>query len=329
MDIILAGETALQYWRQNRSDRPLPNASMIKGGHGPSLAKVEAELLADAYQLSLPLCIYAHEESQTRRDAFSTTVRCSAGNAPAIIRLHEGLAVSTPEFALLQVAHRSSPVRLLYDCYELCGDFKRNEFSGSGFITVAPLMTPESLEAFLRSIPTITSVNDRPQCVRGANNLSRLLPFLAANAHSPMEIETAMRFVLPYKLGGYKLPLMQLNPELKLTSAQQRILGRPTLKPDLYWPQQRVIAEYESALHMNPEQHAYDALRNNAFTELGLQMILITSDHLSSVRKMDELAEQLARLLGKRIRPSISDHLVRKDRLARELYQIRQERSSL
>ena len=149
--------------------------------------------------------------------------------------------------------------------------------------------------------------------------------FVAPNTKSPKEIETAMRLVLPYAQGGYKIPLMRINQEITLTPAQQRSLGRPSLKPDFYWPKQRVIAEYESLLHLDPNQHAYDAKRSNAFSDLRLQKILITADHLSSVKKMDELAQQLAKLLGHRIRPRFDDYHSRKLLLDRELYQIRCE----
>ncbi|MBQ6586307.1 MAG: hypothetical protein IJH83_05835 [Coriobacteriales bacterium] len=312
MDVILAGKTGYEFWQRNTdllSRKPTP----IHTNRSASLHKREALLLASDEGLSLPIVHLVGAKEQRAGNGQQRTVMRDCGKLPCIVPIHEGLSVATPELCFLQLANELSLPQLIFFGYRFCSTYCHNEFSPTGLTSRIQLMTPESARAFLAKVPT----------TQGTAKAKKALPFIAAKADSPKEIESSMRLTLPYSLGGYKLPLPELNKEISLTTNPRSALKRTTLRPDLFWKDAKLLAEYQSDLtHLSPEQFHYDLKRMNAFIGMGYRQISICSDHLARIESMDLLAADIAKLLGKRIRPSIDDFHKRQVALVRCIHEL-------
>ena len=316
MDIIITGKSGYEFWQQNTT--LLSKGSIpIPGDHSASLGKREAMLFASDEHLSLPISHLVTRKEQRKIYDYRRSVMRDCGKLPCIVPIHEGLAVAVPELCFLQLANELPLPELIYYGYRFCSTFEYNEFSPTGTGPRVPLMTVTSMRSFLARLPK----------GRGTASATKALGLIAENADSPKEIESSMRLSLPYSLGGYKLPLPELNKEITLSTRTQVAMKRPTLKPDLFWKDAKLLAEYQSDLtHLNPEQFHYDLKRMNAFISMGYKQISISSEHLSNMESMDLLAADIAKILGKRIRPTLSDFARRQTELRRTIWRLNDER---
>ena len=315
MDIILAGESAYRYWMKSRRG---PSAAIpVPYKYSLSVTREDIAAIAFDHGLTAPIDLLITQESNRRYDDGFTCHFERTGRVSCIVPIHEGFAVASPELCFLQLARSANLQELIFYGFRLCSSYRFNEFSPTGMETVEPLMTVSSARTLLTRLS---------HC-HGSKAALTALGFIIENAASPKEIEAAMRLCLPYHLGGYKLPKLELNPEIPLSKAAQRALGRPSLKPDFFWREAKLLAEYQSDLtHLNPDQYNYDLKRMNVFASMGYKQIYIGSNHLSDYSAMDQLANDIAKLLGKRIRPSQADFFSRQAQLVRTIRRLNDER---
>jgi len=98
----------------------------------------------------------------------------------------------------------------------------------------------------------------------GHTRALRALRFVADNAASPMEAVLVMLLTLPYRLGGYGLPMPELNGIIYPKKRVSQFAGKSFYRGDLLWRDAGVVAEYNSDLeHASQNRIAMDAIRRS------------------------------------------------------------------
>ena len=99
---------------------------------------------------------------------------------------------------------------------------------------------------------------------KGVARLSRVIELVDPRAESPME--SRLRLILV--LGGLPRPISQPT----LHDAAGRFLARP----DLYYPQARLVVEFDGAIHAAPTRLAQDHRRQNRLLSNGFTILRFT-----------------------------------------------------
>ena len=205
-------------------------------------------------------------------------------------RLKGDFWVASPELCFCQMANKLTFAEEVRLGYELCARFQRNDFT-EDLDAREPLSSEVALRSYTR----------RCTGMPGHRAATHAAQYVTEHAESPMEIAVAMLLTLPRHYGGYGLPHAVLNPEL-LVSRRSDKRVKHTYRPDLAWPEQRLIVEYDSNLHHQMKADVIaDAQRRNALQDAGWRVVALTWDQVRHPQLMDEAAAQLAHALGIRL----------------------------
>ncbi|MCF0104933.1 MAG: hypothetical protein HUJ51_06100 [Eggerthellaceae bacterium] len=129
--------------------------------------------------------------------------------------------------------------------------------------------------------------------IRATRLVKRIAHSVIENAYSPAEIALALRLTLAEKDGGFGLPRPILNSCLPLKKAGKATLVKE-LFPDLLWPEQRVIFEYDGSQYHSQEEHIQrDSGKRNVLINEGYEVFNVTKDQLFNEQKLMLLAECL------------------------------------
>lgn len=251
----------------------------------------------------------AHARLRRAGGGIETSVRKGPFHPRSFMRIEDGLYVSTPEMAFCEMASVLSLEQLIALGFELCGTYRRASTFGLARYDATPLTSPGALASFIEKSP--------PQ-FKGVKKARRALSFILAGSASPRESELAMLLCLPYSLGGYGLPHPTMNAEMPLPK-NVGATGRSSLRCDLYWPAARLDVEYDSAeFHSAERLLANDSMRRIALESMDVTSVNLTAEHLRRASLFDEAAQDIARILGKRVRLP-GDFRLKQERLWREL----------
>jgi len=235
------------------------------------------------------------------------------------IDVGKGLYVASPELCLLQMANELPYAKLIELGLEFCGDYAlytqentgeiKNTFANrdsfyqdihnedpdlyrDGFYYRNQLTNLKKLAAFV----------DRAVGMQGRPRMQSALNHINDGSYSPMETILTIMLTLPYKLGGYKLPMPVLNHRVDLSHSARYNTSRSYLVCDLFWPDARVAVEYDSDRHhTGAERIASDAIRRNTLAAMGIQVITVTRRQLRDINEFEKVARLLAAYLGKRL----------------------------
>jgi len=309
MEILLSHKSALEYWR-------------IHGrAHGDSKqrlrrrkAPAETPRLKDVSSLkslglSLPLDVIVSTPA-TRRRSKKVRPHLFSGmlEEGCINKIGDGLYVCSPEFCFFQMAGELHYYKLIELGFELCGrylllvpgyDYADPEITKRGF---------RNLEGSLTSKKRLKAFLERMAGALGQRPLLRAIRYVADGSASPVETILAMFLTLPYKYGGYGLPLPQLNPpndsaQSGKQGSYHRSSNKNRFRSDLTWPGTDILVEYDSEMfHSGSAELTKDSMRRNVLTISGKRTITVTKSHVFSVLEFDTVAKQIAKGLGKRLR---------------------------
>ena len=305
MELYITHDSALEYWRRQGKKRD-KDMRRQRNARIPAVTP-NAQLLqqASAVGLSRPLDILV-TTLEARRPSSRIRPHVFGGVLPdnSVISLGSGLFVSSPELCFFQMASKLTLVELIELGYELCGSFARPA------LTVNPKKEKsEADEECLYNLPELTNVKkltayvERMKGVNGYGRASKALHFIADDSGSPMEAVLTMLLTLPYRYGGYGLPMPKLNYRIILDKVAQRSANKSYLKCDLFWPLENLAVEYDSEKHHALKQKiAEDAVRRNTLSSLGIPPIIVTKQQLYSAFKLEMVALQLSRKLGKQLK---------------------------
>lgn len=278
----------------------------IAASHVPSSDELELLLdtmpqeLADPMRRCLPFtALVDRDAKRRRRNRLIGGVTAQPAPPPdgAFLELFPGMWVCSPEYALVRYASLVPMGTWLLDAMALCGVHEIEPGSDGSIRRVRPITAAQSVQ----------DMCERAGGVRGAKSARRWAQLLMDGSASPQESRAALLFSLPLRLGGYGLPRPTLNTGLGTTRPPRASGGSPlqpaTAVPDLSWVDQRVVLEYLSnEWHASSGGLAHDARRANRITARGIAVLSLTNEQLGSIGDTDQMARDLARLLGARLR---------------------------
>jgi len=136
-----------------------------------------------------------------------------------------GLYVSSPEFFFFQMALEYPLAKLIELGLELCGSYSMPsiDFADKG---------QGDSEQALYNLPRLTSKKRlkafaaRMKEWPGHRLASKALQYITNDSASPMETILVILLTLPYRNGGYGLPMPELNGRIVPEKKAKRFLGR-------------------------------------------------------------------------------------------------------
>jgi len=254
--------------------------------------------------LSLPIDItVSRKEARQKTNLAKPHVFSKPFPDGCFVKVVDGVFVASPEFCFLQMASEMPFVKLIELGFELCGFYPtpkaENEIkpgTNRKMFDVCKLHTnTKKLLAFL----------ERMKGIPGQRPALRSLKHILNRSASPMETKLTMLLTLPYRLGGYGLPMPKLNYGIDPSKKVMKSSSQSSFVCDLHWPEAGLVAEYDSEMfHEGPRRITKDSKRRNALISTGSQVITITKDEVYIINEFEKLAELLAINLGVRLRYS-------------------------
>ncbi len=304
--LVLSHDTALLYWREIASTEEAPNTPMRLP------KKPYARSHHDVVELQ-PLWLEWRDQlidvlvSVDGHHAGSPQHVCHTWNTPIPPTAYHCIAadvyVSSPEFTFLQMASKLSLTELIALGYELCGTYSLRPHPEEAPLRTEPLTTCKNLRRFI----------GKSSKARGQRKAERALRYIADGSHSPYETLTALFLCTPLAIGGYGLPLPQMNVVIPLTESAQTMAMRSDAVGDLVWFDGKLDIEYMGrSSHSDPAKMENDNARRNAIEASGFRLITVSSSMLKSMPRFEAMAVEAAKCLGKRIRPEALGPLERR-----------------
>lgn len=189
----------------------------------------------------------------------------------------------------------------------------------------AALMTVGKLRSYLDLTPGLT----------GRNRALSALRLVGERSRSPMESVAFLLLCSPPSVGGFGLPRPLLNCTVELPTWLHRGIGSvgnrfagdggravPHAEADMLFSYRRrkVIVDYHGgAFHGGERSLHHDALRSNAFQDLGIPNFTLTKQQLIDDALLEKTALQIADCLGFRSRSRIDDAFARRKKFRCEL----------
>ena len=99
-----------------------------------------------------------------------------------------------------------------------------------------PVTTAADINNYLQKVKKVDGINKARQAAK----------YILDRSNSPRESILAVLMNLPISRGGYRLLEPNLNYDVNLSDAGVKLFGRPSCCCDFVWPEQNVVAEYDS-----------------------------------------------------------------------------------
>lgn len=218
--------------------------------------------------------------------------------------------LSSPEFCFLQLANTLSVIELIQLGYELCGCYATSKQDSRGFVkTKHPMTTPQLLSQYVQRVPKCPGKAKATQAVK----------WIVGNSWSPMETDTAILLTLPTKMGGYQIPLPQLNRRIDLDGELRRRAGKTRYYLDLSWGNS-VVLEFNGDNHLNKLAAGKDRTREVILHQMGIRTIVITQYQVLRIEEFDTVVRLLCKLLDRKYRQPTHDQMEHKRLLRQQLF---------
>ena len=285
MNWILCDIQAFDFWfgvqRVTRSISPAALCSHVEGLS--TSAKVPTAELARLGIGSRPLHLLASHRSMQR---YSKRHIVHIWSPPypegTFVHVSPHIYVLSPIASLMRMSTTMTDTEVLKHLYQLVGSYR---IGPDGLHERPPLMTLEQVRSY------ISSCNN----VNGAKRIRQLLPFIAEGAASPEEAKLAIILVLPERMGGFGLPLPELNRQVIVGTGGQN----ETRYPDLLWEVFKLIIEYLGDEHHNrPDRFGPDAARKTHLQEAGYTVIDVTKFQTARKDELDSIAATARNIMG-------------------------------
>jgi len=193
-------------------------------------------------------------------------------------------------------------VKLITLGFEMCGSYSLPGNASTGGDQCDLVQTMYNLPP-LTSKKKLTAFSARMEGWIGHKQALKALRFVMDDSASPMETVLVMLLTLPYRLGGYGLPMPELNGSIYPKKRVSHFAGKSFYRGDLLWRDAGVVAEYNSdAEHASQNRIAMDAIRRNDLSLCGIFEVTVTSRQIKSMELFDKVARQIAARIGKELR---------------------------
>lgn len=211
--------------------------------------------------------------------------------------LQPNVYVESPAFMFLHAASILDFASLIAFGDELCGLYSFDAREKRGFRKRKfSLITSAGLLHFLETAKNC----------RGAKRALRALGYVVDNSASPMETFDEMTMCLPYRLGGYGFPCMNMNEEITLTARAARIAKRNKCRLDMGYKDLFLDIEHHGKLdHSTDEEKESDFARVSGLKEMGFEVIELTKAQVGDLIAYEIIIQRIAKeKLHKRLRKS-------------------------
>ena len=314
IEIILCNKSALEYWRMHRNIKINDNLRLRRNGP-PAVCPNQSDIYNMLPSgLTVPInIIIGNQRARRRSTIFQPRVYTGPTPDGCFINVGDGIAVSSPQFCFFQMASDLPLIKLIELGFELCGAYslpvkdepglmddgvfqsengQDTETAGETTYNYPPLSSTKAINGF------VTRMVD----VGGQKNASRALRFIANGAASPMETKLVMLLTLPHRLGGFGLPMPELNKRIDPSKADRqglRLSEKAYFKCDLFWKEKAIAVEYDSDLfHTNEKSIHADSERRFDLDVIGIDPITVTGKQVRDPVALERIARQIAKKLG-------------------------------
>ena len=299
----MINETALEFWRLHRRSQENRKYSTCWRRPPCEISASDAVRLGKTWGLTLPLDIMVGERSARRP---SKAVRPHVCSKPvpnrAFVSVGDGLYLSSPEFCFFQMAAKYPLAKLIALGFEICGSFSlsgsvstdgdRGDFAKTMY-DLPPLTSKKKLTAFSAHM----------EGWKGHKQALKALRYVSDDSASPMEAVLVMLLTLPYRLGGYGLPMPELNGSIYPKKGVSQFAGKSSYRGDLLWRDAGVVAEYNSdEVHASQNHITMDAVRRSDLSLCGIYEVTVTNKQIKSTDLFEKVAKQIAVRIGKELR---------------------------
>jgi len=193
-------------------------------------------------------------------------------------------------------------VKLIELGFELCGSYS---ISPAGEYSPGVESADKTLYGHppLTSTKAIKSLITRLEGVNGQKKADRALRYIADGSASPMETIIIMLLTLPHKLGGYGLPMPELNRRIDSENAAKWGSRRYYYICDLFWPKANIAIEYDSDFyHAGADRMDSDSTKRLDLTTHDINVLTVTNRKLRNPAIIESIAKLIAKRLGIRLR---------------------------
>ena len=303
MEIIIGHKSALEYWRLYGSAKIDDTARLRRKSAPLRLPNITDIRDMMPSGLSYPISFIVGSKNAKRESALVRS-RAYTGPTPdgCFISIGDRVSVSSPSFCFFQMAGELPLLKLIELGYELCGTYSlsiNSEYSPELEVTDKtiyghPRLTDtRALNAFVT----------RMKGISGHEKTCRALRYIADGSASPMETILVMLLTLPYKLGGYGLPMPELNKRIDLKKAIKQNVGKAYYICDIFWPDANLVIEYDSDFyHTGADRIASDSKKRLDLAAQGITVVTVTWKQIRNIAEFDILAKLIAGKLHRRLR---------------------------
>ncbi len=205
-----------------------------------------------------------------------------------------GKSVVSPELAFVQVASSLDIHRLILLALLLCAK------------PDGALLKPiTSKSKMIRKIKNLEHFYGKKKALRA-------LQYVENSCRSPMEAILFMLLRLPYNLGGYGLSGAIFDYEVPLGLENAKTFRQWRVFADLFYKKARLFIEYDSKeFHSNQADLQRDIERTAAILRENYRVIHVRTNQVFDMYKFETVAQNIARIIGKRIRIGNRDEFIK------------------
>lgn len=225
----------------------------------------------------------------------SSRVQASPIVSGTFYQVTDSIFVLSPEAAFERISRILPLSRRILLAMELCGTYALSTEDLTYRYDVVPVSSAQALLDYCERLPHSNGSQTA--------GLIRALRWVVDNSASLMETVVVVLLVLPYRHGGYGLALPSMNIPLDSDGrvVPQRTQG--SRKADVSWFDHKVALEYNSReFHCGLDDYERDSDRREWFERLGFKVIPVSAAKLYDAVQFNELAHQIAELIGCRLR---------------------------
>ncbi|MDE8702837.1 hypothetical protein PZH32_07640 [Adlercreutzia equolifaciens] len=295
MRIFLYGTSAFAHWLTTPA---VPRAEDLVGVKALIDCRPTAEAVTylHTHYPALPLPLHFTVDKRVGRTPLHAVAHLNtfplAGKP--FVRIGNGVHAASPELCFVQMARELPFPELVKVGSALCGSYRIDARRRNQLADRPPLTTRAKIERFLERNPGIT----------GAKQARRAVKLLAEKTASPPEAFLAVLLGADHRYGGFHLPDLEVNRRMTPGSKAQAIASQGSITPDLVHRATKLAIEYDSnSEHLTPRQIAKDARRRLALEAQGYKVITVTARQLGNRFDMQRIATEVARHLGRELRP--------------------------
>lgn len=298
MEFYLSHTTALQLFRAMRiKDHGLihhdyPSAGIHTESLTVELDKIKKEIFSSlGMMLTEPIELVVDEKKRAYQSSgikFHTSSHFAQASCMELLLGQSAIKVASPFELMIEMAQEQTLLETVMLISEFQGRFvidpSTYELRSNWY---EPVFQKAEFARYL-------SLVSRCSGIRNAR-LASLHSF--DNAASPMEVKLALRASLPLSAGGYAIPKVELNKEVRIQQLKSKKLTEKTRAIDLLLSKgdcnadtnRQAAIEYNGAVHELADVSMRDYQRNNELVSAGIMEFIIGKAEYDDIIFMDNM----------------------------------------